>query len=74
MRELNFSRENVAEAFEEIKQNFEEDIEEKMEAWNVEGLNAALRAEANTQLGAGLYETTVRRVDCWAGYRPRTVI
>ena len=74
MRELDFSEEKVAEAFEEIKQNFEEDIEEKMEAWNVEGLNAALRAEANTQLGAGLYERTLRRVDYWAGYRPRTVI
>jgi putative transposase len=74
MRELNFSEQNVAEAFEEIKPNFEEEVEEQMGAWNVEGLNAVLRVEANTQVGAGLYERTLRRVDYWAGYRPRTVI
>jgi putative transposase len=74
MRELDFSEENLAEAFEEIKTNFEEDIEGKMEGWNDEGLNAILRVEANTQLGAGLYERTLKRMSYSGGYRHRTLI
>ncbi len=74
MRELNFSGENVAEAFEEIHENFEGDVEERVEGVTVEFLNGVLRMEARRQLGADLYERTLRRVDYFAGYRPRTLV
>ena len=74
MRELNFSRENVAEAFEEIHENFEGDVEREVEDSTEEFLNGMLRVEASRQLGADLYERTVRRLDYCAGYRPRTLI
>jgi transposase-like protein len=74
MRELNFSRENVAEAFEEIHKNFEDDVEREIEGHTEEFLNALLRVEASRQLGADLYERTLRRVDYFAGYRPRTLV
>jgi putative transposase len=74
MRELNFSEENVAEAFEEIQQNFEGDVELDIEEHTEEFLNGMLRVEASRQLGADLYERTLRRVDYWAGYRPRTLV
>ena len=74
MRELNFSRENVAEAFEEIHENFEGTVEREVEDNTTEFLNGMLRVEASRQLGADLYERTVRRLDYCAGYRPRTLI
>lgn len=74
MRELNFSEENVAEAFEEIQGNFEDDVERRIEGETTEVLNGMLRVEAGIQLGADLYERTLRRVDYWAGYRPRTLV
>lgn len=74
MRELNFSRENVAEAFEEIHENFEGDVEREIEGNTTEFLNGMLRVEASRQLGADLYERTLRRLDYFAGYRPRTLI
>jgi transposase-like protein len=74
MRELDFSEGNVAEAFEEIKENFEDDVERRIEGETAAMLNGMLRVEASLQLGAGLYERTLRRVDYWAGYRPRTLV
>jgi len=74
MRELNFSRENVAEAFEEIKQNFEGELEERMDGNTAEFLNEVLRIEAGQQIGADLYERTRRRLDYFAGYRTRTLV
>jgi putative transposase len=74
MRELNFSRENVAEAFEEIHHNFEGDLEREIEGNTAEFLNGMLRVEASRQLGADLYERTLRRVDYFAGYRRRTLV
>jgi len=74
MRELNFSRENVAEAFEEIHTNFEDDVEREIEENTTEFLNGMLRVEASRQMGADLYERTLRRVDYFAGYRSRTLI
>ena len=74
MRELNFSRERVAEAFEEIHKNFEGDVEERIEGNTTEFLNGMLRMEASRQLGADLYERTLKRLDYCAGYRPRTLI
>jgi transposase-like protein len=74
MRELDFSEGNVAEAFEEIKETFEDDVERRIEGETAAMLNGMLRVEASLQLGAGLYERTLRRVDYWAGYRPRTLV
>jgi transposase-like protein len=74
MRELDFSEHKVAEAFEEIKPNFEGDIEKAIEARIADELNMTLRIQANLQLGAGLYERTMRRADYWAGYRSRTLV
>ena len=74
MRELDFSEHNVAEAFEEIKPNFEGDIEKAIDARIADELNMTLRIQANLQLGAGLYERTMRRADYWAGYRSRTLV
>ena len=74
MRELNFSRENVAEAFEEIKENFEGELEERMDGNTAEFLNEVLRIEAGQQIGADLYERTRRRLDYFAGYRTRTLV
>jgi transposase-like protein len=74
MRELNFSRENVAEAFEEIHENFEDDVEREIEGNTTEFLNGMLRVEASRQLGADLYERTLRRVDYFAGCRRRTLV
>jgi len=74
MRELNFSRENVAEAFEEIQENFEGDVEREIEGHTAEFLNGMLRVEASRQMGADLYERTLRRVDYFAGYRHRTLV
>ena len=74
MRELNFSRENVAEAYEEIHENFEDDVERVVEGNTREFLNGMLRVEASRQLGADLYERTLRRVDYFAGCRPRTLV
>ena len=74
MRELDFSRENVAEAFEEIQENFEGDVEREVEGKTEGFLNEMLRLEASRQLGADLYERTLRRVDYFAGYRRRTLV
>jgi len=74
MRELDFSRENVAEAYEEIQENFEGDLEDEIEGTTVEFLNGMLRVEASRQLGADLYERTLRRVDYFAGCRPRALV
>jgi putative transposase len=74
MRELNFSRENVAEAFEEVHRNFEDDVEREIEEHTEAFLNGMLRVEASRQMGADLYERTLRRVDYFAGYRPRTLV
>jgi len=78
MRELDFSRQNVAEAFEEIKENFKGDFEDELEKGmddNTEAfLNEVLRIEAGQQIGADLYERTCNRLDYFAGYRSRTLV
>jgi len=74
MRELDFAERRVAEAFEEIKENFEGDVEQRVERNTVLFLNGMLREQARQQVGADLYERTLRRVDYFAGYRPRTLV
>jgi putative transposase len=74
MRELNFSKGRVAEAFEEIHENFEDDVEREVEGNTTEFLNGMLRVEASRQVGADLYERTLRRIDYFAGCRPRTLV
>jgi len=74
MRELNFAERRVAEAFEEIKENFEGEVEQRVEGNTVLFLNGMLRVEASRQLGADLYERTLGRVDYFAGYRRRTLV
>jgi transposase-like protein len=49
-------------------------VERRIEGETAAMLNGMLRVEASLQLGAGLYERTLRRVDYWAGYRPRTLV
>lgn len=75
MQELDFSCEqNVTEAFDEIQKNLSEDLEKEMEGQVSHFLNGVLRIEADQQMGASLYERTLKRIDYFAGYRPRTVI
>jgi hypothetical protein len=50
MRELNFSRENVAEAFEEIHENFEDALEREIEGTTTEFLNGILSPDPRISL------------------------
>jgi len=75
MRELDFATDrNIAEAFEEIKGNFEEDIADQVERGTADMLNALLQVDAQRQLGAGLYERTLERVGYRCGSRPRSLV
>lgn len=75
MRELDFATEgSIAQAFEQINTDFEEDIEEQVERGTAETLNALLQVDAQRQLGAGLYERTLRRAGYRCGSRPRRLV
>jgi putative transposase len=74
MRELNFSEQNVAEAYEEIQENFEDDAAVEVERNTAETLNKLLLVDAWRQLGADLYERSLRRAGYRCGYRPKRLI
>jgi len=75
MRELDFATEqSIAEAFDEIKENFEEDIAVQLERETAAFLNGLLRVDAERQLGAGLYERTLARLGYRCGSRRRRLV
>lgn len=75
MRELDFATEqSIAEAYEELQENFEVEIEAEVERNTVEMLNGMLQVEAAEQLGARLYERTLERSGYRCGSRPRTLV
>jgi putative transposase len=75
MRELNFATEqSIAEAYEEIKDDFEGEVGDIIERGMTETLNGLLQVDAWRQLGAGLYERTLRRVGYRCGTRPRRLV
>lgn len=75
MRELNFAtEESIAKAYEQIKDYFEPDVEELVGRDVTESLNRMLQVDAWRQLGAGLYERTLRRVGYRCGTRPRQLV
>jgi transposase-like protein len=75
MRELDFATEpSIAEAFDELQENFEAEIEAEVERNTAETLNRLLVVDAERQLGAGLYERTLERVGYRCGSRPRRLV
>ena len=75
MRELDFATERrIAEAFEEIKENFEDDIADQVDRDTADMLNGLLQIDAQRQLGAGLYERTLERAGYRCGSRPRRLV
>jgi len=75
MRELNFATEqSIAEAYEELQENFEMDIGAEVE-WNTtEMLNGMLQVDAERQLGASWYERALKRAGYRCGSRPRRLV
>ncbi len=78
MRELNFATErSVAEAFEEIKGDFEgveDGVEAAVQRDLAETLQKLLEVDAARQLGAQWYERAARRVGYRCGSRPRRLV
>lgn len=75
MRELNFAaKQSIAEAFEEINEDFEPDVDVVVERDVAKSLNVILQVDAWRQLGAGLYERTMGRAGYRCGSRPRRLI
>lgn len=75
MHELNFVTEpTLAEAFEEVQRNFNDDLDTQMEEKLEEFLNGVLQVEADWQLGASRYQRSDLRLDYRAGYRSRSLI
>lgn len=75
MRELNFATEpSISEAFEEIKESFEEDVVGIMEGNLAKSLGKILRVDAELQLGAGWYERALKRAGYRCGYRQRRLV
>ena len=75
MRELDFTTEqNLAQAFEEIKDCFEPNVDMLVEQDIEKSLGAMLQVEVQQQLGAGLYERTLERTGYRCGSRRRQLV
>ena len=68
IRELDFSRKNLAEAVEELQENVAGDIEREVEGSTAEFLNGMLRVEASRQVGADSYERTLPQMAFCDGF------
>lgn len=75
MRELDFATDrSIAEAFEEINDSCEPDIEKVMEKDILKWMNGILVVDTERQVGAERYKRSLERAGYRCGYRPRRLV